>query len=290
MARGAASMVGTNWQLARWKLHNSHAQLTVYFLWAGLAVATVPTSAGEHRMGKPPASTWFDLAPRLPSNRRRVLQGAAAGGFWLASGGAALGADVRAVLAAHTRTFFNPEEWVFVLAACSRLIPSAADGPGALEALVPVFIDRQLSGDFGNATDWYMQGPHVPTANPMLGFQSPLTPAQIYRAAIPAIDTWSRQQAGKTFAELEIAAQNEALRTIEAGKAGLAPEIRDFFALLLQNTKEGYFADPMYGGNHQMAAWVHIGFPGARGSFKEWAEKDNIRYPLGPVSISGSRG
>jgi gluconate 2-dehydrogenase gamma chain len=88
---------------------------------------------------------------------------------------------------------------------------------------------------------------------------------------------------------LDVTAQDEALRMIETGKIGLAPELRDFFALLLQNTKEGYFADPMYGGNHKMAAWVHIGFPGARGSFKEWAEKGNVRYPLGPVSISGAR-
>ena len=240
-------------------------------------------------MTKPPASTWYDLTPRLASDRRRVLQGAVAGGFWLATGGAALADDVRGALTAHTRTFFTADEWSFVLAACSRLIPSAAEGPGALEALVPIFIDRQLSGDFGNAADWYMQGPHSPTADPLLGFQSPLTPAQIYRAAIPAVDSWSRQQGGKTFAELDQAAQDEALRTIEAGKIGLTPELRDFFPLLLQNTKEGYFADPQYGGNHKMAAWVHIGFPGARGSFKEWAEKGNVRYPLGPVSISGER-
>lgn len=240
-------------------------------------------------MSKPPSSTWYDLAPRLPSDRRRVLQSAVAGSFWLVSGGAALADDVRAALTTYDRTFFTDTEWAFVLAACSRLIPSAGDGPGALESLVPIFIDRQLSGDFGNGSDWYMQGPHSPTANPLLGFQSPLTPAQIYRAAIPGVDTWSRQQAGKSFAELDVNAQDDALRTIEAGKVGLAPELRDFFALLLQNTKEGYFADPMYGGNHKMAAWVYIGFPGARGSFREWAEKGNVRYPLGPVSISGER-
>ena len=134
-----------------------------------------------------------------------------------------------------------------------------------------------------------MQGPHTPAAIPQLGFQSPLTPAQIYRAAIPAVDTWIRQQAGKPFAELNIDTQDEMLRAIEAGKVGLPSELRDFFTLLLQNTKEGYFADPQYGGNHKMAAWVHIGFPGARGNFREWAEKGNVRYPIGPVSIAGER-
>ncbi len=73
------------------------------------------------------------------------------------------------------------------------------------------------------------------------------------------------------------------------GEVGLQPELRDFFTLLLQNTKEGYFADPMYGGNHGMQAWSYIGFPGARGSYKEWVERYNVRYPLGPVSIKGER-
>ena len=73
------------------------------------------------------------------------------------------------------------------------------------------------------------------------------------------------------------------------GAAILPPELRDFFRLLLQNTKEGYFADPKYGGNHRMQAWVYIGFPGARASYTEWVGKHNVAYPLGPVSISGER-
>lgn len=40
-----------------------------------------------------------------------------------------------------------------------------------------------------------------------------------------------------------------------------------------------------------MAAWVHIGFPGGRASLLEWTDpsKDNVPYPLGPVSIAGGR-
>jgi gluconate 2-dehydrogenase gamma chain len=45
----------------------------------------------------------------------------------------------------------------------------------------------------------------------------------------------------------------------------------------------------MYGGNHGMQSWSYIGFPGARGSYKEWVERYNVRYPLGPVSIKGER-
>ena len=45
---------------------------------------------------------------------------------------------------------------------------------------------------------------------------------------------------------------------------------KSFFAMLLQNTKEGYFSDPIYGGNKDMGAWKMIGFPGAHYDYKEW--------------------
>ena len=86
-------------------------------------------------------------------------------------------------------------------------------------------------------------------------------------------------------------AQDEALTALDGGEVKLPDSLRDFFDLLLQNTKEGYFSDPRYGGNHGMSAWVHIGFPGARASFLEWNDPamDNVAYPLGPVSIAGDR-
>ena len=76
---------------------------------------------------------------------------------------------------------------------------------------------------------------------------------------------------------------------MQQGSINLGAELRDFFTVLLGNTKEGYFADPKYGGNYKMLAWSYIGFPGARASFKEWAGQHNVAYPLGPVSISGER-
>ena len=46
-----------------------------------------------------------------------------------------------------------------------------------------------------------------------------------------------------------------------------------FFSQLLANTKEGYIADPLYGGNRGMAAWKWIGFPGARADFTDWIDQ-----------------
>lgn len=189
----------------------------------------------------------------------------------------------------YERQYFNDLEWAFILAATARLIPSDGDGPGAIETRVPVFIDLQLAGDFGRADDWYMVGPHDPSADPTRGWQTPLNPAQIYRQGIPAFDGWCEQKYSAAFAKLTPEQQDEALTALQKGEVGLQPELREFFALLLQNTKEGYFADPMYGGNHGMQAWTYIGFPGARGSYKEWVERYNVPYPLGPVSIKGER-
>jgi gluconate 2-dehydrogenase gamma chain len=189
----------------------------------------------------------------------------------------------------HACEFFTLEEWAFLLAAVGRLIPSDGNGPGAIEARVPVFIDRELAGEYGAASDWYMAGPHQPDAAPEFGWQTALSPAQIYRAAIPLFDDWCVQTHGVGFTDLSPETQEQALTALEDGDVPLPPDLRDFFTILLANTKEGYLSDPLHGGNHGMAAWVHIGFPGARAHYREWVDRHNMAYPLGPVSISGER-
>jgi len=228
-----------------------------------------------------------------PTPTRRQFLAASASGAALAGIPCTVLAQTRerpVSLDQYQPEYLNETEWAFILAATARLIPSEGEGPGALEARVPVFIDRQLAGDFGAARDWFMLGPHYPDANPQLGYQTPLTPAQIYREAIAAFDAWCTRAHGAVFARLDPTVQDEALTALQGGKVDLPATLRDFFSLLLRNTREGYFADPMYGGNADMAAWSYIGFPGARASYKEWADQHNVPYPLGPVSISGQRG
>lgn len=188
--------------------------------------------------------------------------------------------------------YLNPEEWEFIMAATARIIPEEGRGPSAHEARVPVFIDRQLAGDFGKASDWYMAGPHDASASALLGYQTPLAPADVYREGIPLFNAWCREKLGRRFADLTPDQQDAALSTLEGKgqeKVQMTPETKGLFALLLQNTREGYFADPIYGGNYRMAAWVHIGFPGARAAYTEWISRYDVKYPLGPVSISGER-
>ena len=59
--------------------------------------------------------------------------------------------------------FFNDREWAFINAAVARLIPADELGPGAKEAGVPEFIDRQLNTPYATGSIWYMQGPSIPT-------------------------------------------------------------------------------------------------------------------------------
>ena len=63
-----------------------------------------------------------------------------------------------------------------------------------------------------------------------------------------------------------------------------------FFETLLANTIEGYFADPVYGGNRDMAGWRMIGFPGAYAQFVQWVDKHGIRFNRPPMSIAMSAG
>ena len=192
---------------------------------------------------------------------------------------------------AYSPRYFNGEEWVFLLAACERLIPADKNGPGALELGVPEFIDREMEGPFGHAATWYMQGPFA-SALPELGYQSSLTPRAVYRYGIAAVDAHCRRIFGnKSFSELPATEQDSVLTDLEKGALDFENVSgKSFFGFLLQNTKEGYLADPIHGGNKNMGSWKMIGFPGARADFLDWVNKYGVRYPLSSVDIAGRKG
>ena len=192
---------------------------------------------------------------------------------------------------ASSHRYFTGEEWTFLLAACGRLIPADGNGPGAVELGVPEFIDREMDVAFGHAAKWYMQGPFA-SAVPELGYQSPLTPREVYRAGIAAVDAHCRHMFGnKSFSELPAATQDSVLAGLESGTLDFENVSgKSFFGFLLQNTKEGYLADPIHGGNKDLGSWKMIGFPGARADFLDWVDKYGSRYPLGPVGVAGGKG
>ena len=223
-------------------------------------------------------------------NRRKLIFGLAPAAILPAVSAASVAAVNETGNAGFVPSFFSADEWRFINAAVARLIPSDGDGPGAVETGVPEFIDRQMDTPFAQGALWYLQGPFF-EAPPELGYQYKFTPRDIYRIGIAALNRWTKAQDGKPFAELAPDRQDVILEQMEGGKFELA-EIPAalVFAMLLQNTKEGYFADPIHGGNKNMGGWKMIGFPGARADFMDWVDQYGKAYPLHPVSISGRRG
>lgn len=225
--------------------------------------------------------------------------------------------------------FFTDEEARTVEAVVARLIPGDDDDPGAVQAGVPVYIDRKLSrfGDYPDAT--FRQGPYAvgyaegeqPPSGPDVvaipeddlrryGFQLALTPQQVYRQGLPALDRYAQERFGAAFADLGETEQDALLVVLDdtqqrteaggeeavggggadqeadedegatgsGGASGdeemdLAEEIfgevapGTLFATIYDDTIEGMFADPMYGGNRGLAGWRLVGYPGAQRSY-----------------------
>jgi gluconate 2-dehydrogenase gamma chain len=210
-------------------------------------------------------------------------------------------ADAPAAAAPGPLQFFTADEAAFIDAAVARIIPADDLGPGAKEAGVTIFLDRQMAGAYGRADTWYMRGPWK-DGEKTQGYQSRLTPAQLYRVAIKGINDHCRKQyANKAFAELTAAQQDEVLTGLEKGEiklAGLGPHPIEidggkedtFFAQLLQNVIEGFFCDPLYGGNKDMIGWKLIGFPGAHYDYRPYVSKHNAKLDIPPVGIKGRPG
>ena len=99
--------------------------------------------------------------------------------------------------------FLTQDEVSFLDAAVARLIPADDLGPGAKEAGVTTFLDRQLAGAFGKARAGTCRGPGT-KGEETQGYQSRMTPA----AALSRRDQGDRRLlpaskfGGKTFAQL----------------------------------------------------------------------------------------
>ena len=186
--------------------------------------------------------------------------------------------------------YLNDGEVGFLTAAVDRLIPADPTGPSASEAGVVVFLDRQLAGDYGNGARFYLEGPWQKGSDSQ-GYQSRFTPAQFYRHAIAAIEKAVNGSENKAFKDVPADRQDALLKQMESGELKLDGPItsKDFFTMFLQNVLEGYFSDPIYGGNKGAAAWKMIGFPGAHYDYSEWVTAYNRPVPVETVGLLGRR-
>lgn len=192
-------------------------------------------------------------------------------------------ASAASALAKESYLFFNAEEAAFIEAALQRLIPPDTLGPSALQAGVPGYIDRQLAGAWGAGERLYRSGPWA-AGTPTQGYQLPLTPAELFRTAMRAI----RQQLGTTPFEKRHGEEQDTYLTqwqTSARDLGGVPS-NVFFESLWGMTVEGYFCDPVYGGNRDMAAWKMIGFPGAYGAFYELVDRHGAAFTTAPRSLA----
>jgi len=198
--------------------------------------------------------------------------------------------------------FFNLHEAETVDALVSRILPGSADDPGAHEADVVFYIDRSLAGaNLGYSKKTYTQGPfpvvseepasveaassrdiydYVSVASDQVsryGYQSVLSPQELYRRGLEYVDAYAQSQFEMNFVDLTPEQQDQILTDMDEDTAtGFeGPTGSGFFTQLRNDTIEGMFGDPTYGGNRDLAGWKLIGYPGAQ----RFYTPDDIKNP-----------
>ncbi len=187
---------------------------------------------------KPTDSEAASPAEPAGVSRRTVLKLAAVGAL-----GAAVGVGASAGVTHWGRTppppyrFFSETEAQLLIAICEQIIPRD-DTPGATDAGVIYYIDRQVSG-------------------PLARYQ------QSYRLGLASFRKKCLQVYKTPFEKLSFAQQTDALRLIEAGQAPKElwgdPSQRGFFGLVLDHTRQGFYGSPRHGGYRDYASYRMLG-------------------------------
>jgi gluconate 2-dehydrogenase gamma chain len=150
-------------------------------------------------------------------------------------------------------------EMAALKAAVARLLPADDLGPGAVEANVHIFIDRELSGYYKELLPLYQQN-------------------------LADLDAAAKKAGAASFADLATDKQDALLQQAEAGKLGTG--WAGFFQLLLEHTREGMFSDPMYGGNKNFAGWDLIGYPGLKLVYTAQEQSVGTKVALTHTSVA----
>lgn len=179
------------------------------------------------------------------------------------------------------RLFFTQHEWDTVEALTARVIPTDHD-PGAREARVVVFIDRYLSGigyiyAAADGSGFLKLTGRFADAWRARQYDMQCT----YREGLKALDASCQENFQVDFVALDEEQQDRAIElftgspkpgavtlgTIEAATSflqGTFDQGMDFFSAVRLHTKQGFYGDPVYGGNKDQVGWKTIGFPGPR--------------------------
>jgi gluconate 2-dehydrogenase gamma chain len=230
--------------------------------------------------------------------RRDFLKGAGAAGTAAAtalSGAVSAPAQAQTAPPAKEASAPAPEalltltatEAAFLSAAYDSLIPADKLSPSGTDCGLVIFIDRQLAGAWGGGAKLYRGGPFVQGKREQ-GYQLSLTPREFFAAGIKAANEWSRKTYGKDFDRLATAEREAALKAMDEGKAQFSEiNAKQFFEMLLASAMEGFFADPIYGGNRDKVSWRMVGYPGLPAAYAAKAlEYRGKKVVLEPQSIA----
>ncbi|QUG40163.1 gluconate 2-dehydrogenase subunit 3 family protein [Psychrobacillus sp. INOP01] len=184
--------------------------------------------------------------------------------------------------------YFDKAQFDTIDAAAEQIFPKSEVGPGAKELLVTYYIDHQLAGSWGLNSKEYMSAPFYPAeASSLFGHQTHLNRQQIFNLGIEALNSEAAKQYKAKFSEITEEEQVSILQAFEEGEVTLNGAVTStyFFALLKSATIEGAYADPLYGGNKDMAGWKMKNFPGHQMSYANIIEKDEF-VKIEPTSLN----
>jgi gluconate 2-dehydrogenase gamma chain len=231
--------------------------------------------------------------------RRSFLKGAGAAGTAVAAAlGSPLAAPAQAQTAPAAKDASPPPaaeplltltatEAAFLSAAYDTFIPADRLSPSGTDCGLLTFIDHQLAGAWGGGAKLYRSGPFVKGTREQ-GYQLSLTPREFFAAGIKAANDWTRKTYGKDFDRLSGAERDAALEAMDSGKAEFNEiNAKQFFEMLLQSAMEGFFADPIYGGNRDKVSWRMVGYPGLPATYASKAlEYRGKKVVIEPQSIA----
>jgi gluconate 2-dehydrogenase gamma chain len=175
--------------------------------------------------------------------------------------------------------FFSEHEWDTIEAAAARIIPTDHD-PGAREARVIVFIDRYLSGiDFHYAAADGSGFLRMAGKDAVAARARNRDMQRLYREGVHELDAVSRELSEADFKDATPDIQDRVLERVSGSPKpapisltsrevfhsrlqGSTDDGMPFFPTLCLHVRQGFYADPVYGGNKDRIGWRVIGFPG----------------------------
>jgi gluconate 2-dehydrogenase gamma chain len=186
----------------------------------------------------------------------------------------------------------NGTEQAIVEAVAETMIPTDQNGPGAKEAGVIYFIDKRLASDYGTNAKMYMQGPFIQpnlttpvTVNGITysqgsapariaagtGYQYPINLREFWRNGLTFLNTYAVSAYGSGFSALTSVQKTQVLTDLWNNKPTnfTGPNPKEFFSEMHNLVMEGYFSDPIYGGNIGLVSWKLNGFNGTNAGAPE---------------------